>query len=169
MFSYPYNETIVRVLEFFLAAAIVIGCQSLYLLRKDRNLAKAWFLTTLLGALVSLPISLLGSACSMIGFVYLPGVKIFQLCYWSSPLWISGMVIGLFQTTLLDVSIRPTYLVAACASSLVLGLIGGALTLSTSRWAAEAAIPGLVLIYGLATGSVLYIYTKKDTTETLGH
>ncbi len=162
MFIHPYDEILTRVLEFILAAAIVIGLQSLYLLGKDRQLAKAWSLTVPLGMLVALPISLLGGACSLslIGLSPWPEEKIFQMCVWGSPIWISATVIGLIQTRLLDEDIRPAYLVIAFVSSLALSLLGGALTLFPFQIIGEAIIPGIVLVYGLATSIVLFVYYR---------
>ena len=90
--------------------------------------------------------------------------KIFEIWFWGAPLCFGGMIIGLIQTRLLDDSIRPIYFVTAWVSSIILGLFGGVIALYNIDIIAEVVILTAVLIYGLPTSIVLFIFRKVEAT-----
>ncbi len=154
------GDIVIRITELILLVAIVVGLQSLIIRKKDRLLARDWFLTTMLGLLIAIPLSPAGLVCSSAAIFLAPMGKIYLMCAWGSPILIGGMIIGVIQTRLLDEDIRPAYLVTACVSSLALGLGIGAIGLYSIQVTGEAIIPGIVLVYGLATSIVLFVYYR---------
>ena len=162
-------------MEILVLGILMGGLQSLLLLRKNSQLARQWFIRTGIGVAVSIV-----GVYAVVGVLYLftsndmPDQTLWVLvCV--LPFTLMGIGISLFQVSLLSGSMVRIYLVAAGISSLAAGLIGGMVGSYRMGLEAEAgmfglrfesglalAIPVAVLVYGLATSIVLFLFLKDD-------